>query len=439
VTWVQPGAGAITSTDGSIEIIAGDLSVAALGAAPEHTTIVRSQADLGTPVAGVITINGRYALTGPIDLGDGVHVEGVDGGIATLNGVSGLEACGLNGNKAGPLIRGSITCVAIFSKNIHASGTDYDLTDTSGRTLHLNQCTSFGTGSGGAGPMAGGIGLADFVQDGNTTGFVVSTSIGAIRILGAFSKATPAGFVNYHFTAASTVIALCSITANTFVTTDASDRGVKLDDAMTVLSGGIQLLANSKTGPGKTLDDSVGSIGPSDLRVISKADSDVPEWHASGESLFQDSVTPIVFSPAAADITSFEVLPVENVGPTSTLALTPAAARFELKFTSPQVWSLRYLGPIDNETMHLRWSITTSKSGSARAYAVKWQRQIGGAGLWIDVDSTAGEFDISTRINTTVEMASSVASTDDEFRVIVASESTDSVSITKILLTPETR
>lgn len=448
---IQPAGGggvsSIVSSDGSLEVTGTtdlDLSIRALGGAPANTLIISDESDFPAPIGGVITVVGRSLLTGLVVISDDVEINGPDGGDAVLEGAAGVEGCGLVGNISGAFLTGSITLQKLTVENTHASGEDMAIGDTTSRIIHIRLVTSKGTSSGRITAHAGGMEVFNFVQDGAQSGLVCAAAYGAIRFIGGFFNpaTTPANFVSVTFTDTSSVAGFLIISGNTFTTTAATQFGFGFGAGMTIAMASIVMTGNTTTGPGATLDDSVGSIQSDDQRIVSSANLDIPDWLGKVTAEFFDQGTPISFVPNGS-LAVFEVVPSENVGPTTVMAELAGARNFRFVQNSIQDYYLEYIGDRDGVTADMMWVLTHTKSGVQRLTAVKLTvDRAPVTGTFLDVDGlevSRRDFQVRSSINPTSGVVATEVSFGDRFTLEISSVSNDAQEYSTIQLTAETR
>ena len=418
----------LTSADGSIEIDIGDLSVAGYG----DVTLIRSAAELDSlAVGGLITLAGLTTLTGAFQIAAGNHVL-VTGALAGTH----IDNTGIIGDFDGPLVEG-VVLQNFFIQNtsVGASTADLLVEDLSGRSGRVHNISTLGLCSGSINNVAGASEFVDILQNGQDDGFTASNLLTAFRLIGCASINSSVGLTAYTWDASAVISVGVVLEIGAFLTEDAGDTAAAFDDAMSLgPSALIQVVGNVVTGPGRLIDESPGNIDGNDVRMVAKGNTTFPEYSVLGQAVFHDTVTPIVHTPSEADLTVFDVLTVENVGPTNTLTMSPIARRSDLVINGAQDWYFEVLGPIGDLLTLVRFSVTVVKSGTRARSIFKYQIQFAGAGPWVDLDETQALIDVSTTEQTHNQSAHETTDPADRLRVVVSSESTDSISISNELL-----
>lgn len=297
-------------------------------------------------VSGARTITGIVEITGPITLPDGDYFL-FDNGCIRGPGVSVTQL--LSGNVAGGLMRGPVCVSDVAVQNVHASGSDFDISDPTAQNVDIRTVLSLGADAGTISNCLGVASLANVVVTG-TKGFVLDGTIVAIDFerCSLANTVTP-GFIAFDVVATCTIGVQAAWSSCRALTQDASQFLVRISDSATVPTAppptttiGVFITSCFASGPGGLLDDSVGNVATTSLKMYATNNRGLEPSSVEASAAFSDVANPVTISYSAIN-TPTRIL---HTGGGASLVTTGANERWSLILDDPNPgdWYMRYDG-----------------------------------------------------------------------------------------------
>ena len=362
-----------------------------------ETVVVKGETDFPAPTAGVITIDRSYFVTDFIIMSPGVRMNfvGTEGAIVGVNAAT----AGLFFDVDGPAISGPMVLnqLTLDNPNVGASSKLINMTSTGGITTRVEYFSIRGKRAGTISNCFGAVTLDSCFINGALEGFKLDGIIGAFQAVYMTSGNTPAGFISWDVLATCTIVAAVTWRGCNFLTTHATDRGIRISSSATLPTGalptttlGALIIGCFTTGPGLTLEEGAGYVTVSDIDLWSAANGSLRDSNIHALTYFFN--TTFFAQMIYTGIGTWDVMVSDNVttGGSTNLILDASSERFSLVITSRQVWYVQYDGPQRGVELDLNWAVDVSSVTSYNDLEFRFTTQIGGVGAWVDLPNTHG-------------------------------------------------
>ena len=372
-------------------------------------------------------LNTKMFVSSALALLDDEYIQ--YGGDAVINGISAAESS-ITGNVDGALIRGPVVMAELAINNVHAGAgaKQFAITSTGGRAVRVEYCAA-GAGSP-LGTVSNCFNVATFERlliNGSPDGLQFSGVLAAVSLLNCAAQGMPAGHIVFDVEASANVLKAFEFNGCSFLTDDASDRGIRIDPGATLPGGaipsgvvGVNILGCKITGPGEIYDKT--GLPLSSSKIIVQGCPTLPDSTFLGDVDFADFTTPIVTSYVGPAPTPWVPVAWRNVGATSVLTLLSASRRHTLLTNALDDfdWSVRADGPTP-QSVSVGWSATIETTGGGGGefieYAVEKQTAAVGP-AWVLVEGSDQRIEQRSVSNTITGLAYSDEAPGDAFRLV---------------------
>lgn len=407
--------------------------------------VVDSLADLDVhapAIGGIRTISSVLLITDMIVLPVGERIA--YGAESALIGVTSAR-CSITGDYAGPLFSGPVVMsqLAVSNTSVDPAASVFAITDLGGRTIRLEYCAiGAGARAGTISNTTGPVTLDRVFFNGCGGGFVLSAIVAVFEAVDCASNGLPAGSIVFDIGSSTNIIVAFNIESCSFLTSDASDRGIRISSSATLPGGplptavvGANLIDCKITGPGQIYDTGAGTLSLDSPRLIVTGCPNLPPSKYLADTDFQDIVEPIVRTYVGPTPTPYIPVDHQNAGATSVLELLDVSARFTLVRNGAVAsdWYLRYDGPT-RQTVQVNWSVTIEAAGGGGAgqfIEFHAERDAGGIGVWTSIPGSHRQVEQRTVAGSQVCSAFAVMDPGDRF--LLASRNLTGTGSTKIL------
>lgn len=362
-------------------------------------------AGVRTPVPGVyeITIKGGLVLPA----GDRFVIP-PSGGV-TFKGQQTLTTV-IIGNYAGPLFSGPVNMIALSTNNFNAGGSDFDLNSPIGAFFTFENVVSLGVNVGTLHDVVAGAFFNGFGFFGNTTGLLITGTIGSVEFIRAGTIGTFAsGFISFDVDSSAVVVTTLEWTDCEFIHFEASQIGIRIDTGATLpttalptFTVGVFMTGCIKTGPGVLLEESAGFVDTTDIRIFVTNNRGVRDSAIRASSQFDDTANPVTVSYGAAN--TWTVVP--HIGAGGGLMALDAQERFSLVRATtggpidssfPNDWAVRYDGPSLGITRRITWLATVESVSTATNIQGRVEIDVLGTGVTWGGTETVGTTEQANR------------------------------------------